>query len=109
MAKVTPELESCLGAARPGEELDLVLEMSGDTPAPTSGKPTTEYVDSMRQAFNADLASVHRLIESVGGAVIGENWLNRVVKVRVPAERISELVHSPEINVIDVPRRLMRA
>src|SRR2546421_459237 len=83
MAKVTPELETRLAAAAPGQELDLVLEMTGDVPTAPSGTATTEYVDSMRQSFHADLASVHRLVEDIGGAVMGENWLNRVVKVRV--------------------------
>jgi hypothetical protein len=109
MARVTPELENRLAAAVPGQELDLVLEMTGDAPPPPPGRATPEYIDSMRNAFSADVESVHRLVEGMGGAIMGENWLNRALKIRMPAERVSELLHSPEIDVIDIPHRLTRA
>src|SRR5947207_13811098 len=78
MAKVTPELESRLAAAAPGQELDLILEMSGNVPMSPSGRASGEYVDSMRQAFDGDVASVHRLVGHIGGIVVGQNWSNRV-------------------------------
>lgn len=108
MARLTPELETRLGATAPDQEMDLILEMTGEIPRPPSDRTSTEYVDTMREAFRQDTTSVHRLIEKIGGAVVGENWMNRAVKVRVLAERVSDLLDSPQISVIDVPHRLTR-
>jgi len=108
LAALTPELESRLGTTDPKQEIDLILEMKGDIPPASEGRASSAYVDSMRSAFRADTAPVLRLIEQIGGSVVGENWLNRAVKVRVRAESVADLLHSPDITLIDVPHRITR-
>jgi hypothetical protein len=108
MARLTPVLQQRLQSAKPGDLVEVVLELR-QTAAPES-IPTerTERVAALDEHFTSSSEAVVRGIQAAGGSVLAKSWLSGTLKVRIPAEQVERLLGLDSIDVIDLPRTLTR-
>jgi hypothetical protein len=98
--KITDALESQLQQEQ-DKLLDVIVELASD-PAEPSTAP------EMRAAFEKDVEPVSAAISRYGGEVVDSAWLNRTLRAKVPAVKVSELTDLREVAALDVPHRIER-
>jgi hypothetical protein len=98
--KITSALDSQLRQVR-DELLDVVVELSPDT---TEAATAPELRDSFEKA----VAPVSEAISRSGGEVVDSAWLNRTLRVKIPAAEVPELSDMREIAALDVPHQVSR-
>jgi hypothetical protein len=97
--KITEDLRSRL--QQPDAVLDVIVEL-----APEATKVRT--VPERREAFEKAVEPVHDAIVRCGGEVVGSAWLNRTVRAKVPAVKVSALGDLHEVATLDIPHRIHR-
>jgi hypothetical protein len=109
MARLSDKLSHRLANLKPGDEVEVVLELGGQSPPSSSRLSTPEQWEEKAKAFEGETAPLTQVIERLGGHVSSKIDLNRTLKVRMPAGRISELQNLDQIDAIDLIPRLTRA
>jgi hypothetical protein len=98
-AKITQALKSQLH--REEALLDVVVELEPDPQGPATAP-------EMRSAFAESVRPVSAAIDSYGGEILDEVWLNRTLRARMPAAKVAELGDLEEVAVLDVPGQVER-
>lgn len=107
--KSSEQLENRLRECKPGDVIDVVLEVAGEAVNPDPSKPRSQRMQILRSAFDDESAGVRKLVETVGGEVLGDSWLSRALQARVPVERVRDLMKSLDVRLVDVPRQIDRS
>lgn len=105
VVKVTSDLESRLQGSDDAQLLDVVVELRGSVPTQHGGSRLAQ-MQALKDAFERSAADVERVVMAEGGEVVDRAWINRTVRIRVPAKAISRLAEHDEISVIDVPHAI---
>jgi hypothetical protein len=108
MPKFSPQLEDRLRGSKPGDTIEVVLEVAGEPAHADLSKPRAQRMQSMQSDFDTESTEVKKLVENMGGQVLGDSWLGRALKVRVPVDRIYDLLDSGDVHLVDVPRQITR-
>ena len=109
LSKLTRVLEENLGRKADDEPIDIVIELNAaPDPRPAAGQSREERTNAAREAFKAIAAPVEQRIQSVGGEVLGQAWINQTLRARVPAGKVKEIVDAEGIASIDLPEQLTR-
>jgi len=106
MAKITPLLENRLREAKPGDLLEVVIEVPQIPPQAAATR--AERAAASERAFGASTKDLTQLIDSVGGQVLASTWLGSAIKARLPVESIERLRALDSIDLIDLPHQLTR-
>ena len=107
MDKVTPDLASRIEVTDDECLVDVVVEL--EAPPVPSAVPSGDRaaaIAELKETFRAAADPVIRLVVALGGEVLGEAWLNRTLRVRVPASAIAELSAASGVSAVDIPRRI---
>jgi hypothetical protein len=99
--KITPALESRIGADQSDGLLDVIIELESD--APNDAPPS---VPKLREAFEQAAQPVGEVVTRLGGEVTDLTWLNRTLRAKVPAAGVHELSGLDGIAALDVPHRI---
>jgi hypothetical protein len=108
MPKFSSQLEDRLQNSKPGDVLDVILEVADEPELAALPASKPERYEAAQEQFETRNQSVTKLVEDAGGEVLGQNWLNSAVKVRIPVDTIQRLLASDQINLIDIPHRISR-
>ena len=109
MARISAPLERRLRSADPGELVDIVIELQTETPdAAPAAASRPEHYSAAEHHFASAGQHVHQFVRDHGGEVIGSSWLAGAIRARVPAGSVSRLQSLDHVDLIDVPRALMR-
>ena len=106
--KVTPELEALTESQPANDWVDIVVEFQPPNALDVTeqGKSRSEKIEMQKEAFRQSLRPVEDLVKRVGGDITGRAWINRSVRLRFPASRLSELSELETVAKVDVPRQL---
>jgi hypothetical protein len=109
MPKLSPQLEDRLQSSKPGDVVDVVVEVAED-PKESDSLPLAkpERYDAAQQRFVNRNQGVTKAVEDAGGQVLAQTWLGSALKVRMPVENIERLLSFDHISLIDLPRTLTR-
>jgi hypothetical protein len=106
-AELHPRLQAALAHPGDNEFIVVIIELPEGTPEPESGT-RAERIAQMESAFQAIAGPVKAAVETLGGEVIDEAWINSTLKCRVPATALKALAERGDITKIDLPRSLSR-
>ncbi len=99
--KISPRLRERLDTTRPGDEVDVVIELSPPE-MPTSGTRADRMAAAKRD-FDTEVDSVAGRLSSVGGKVLESAWVNSTVRGRLPAEAVDTLAEDNLVQGVDLP------
>jgi hypothetical protein len=109
MARISPVLQQYLQAAKPGDLVEIVLEIH-EQPSPEAlPAERRERSAALEQQFTSSAESVIQGIQNVGGTVLGSSWLGSAIKARVPVEHVNTLLSLDRVEAIDLPRKITRS
>jgi hypothetical protein len=98
--KIAPALDSVKSVGSPEELVDVVVELTGDAQGGHNDIP------ALKAGFAKLSRPVSRVINDLGGEVLGEAWINRTLRARVPGSRIEDLSTLDEVSLVDVPHKI---
>jgi hypothetical protein len=108
MARLTPVLQQRLQSAKPGDLVEVVLELREAAAPESLPVDRSERVAALDHHFESTAEAVVRDIQDAGGHVLARSWLSGTLKVRIPAEQVERLLGLDPIDVIDLPRSITR-
>jgi hypothetical protein len=108
MARLSPGLERFLQTAKPGDLVEVVLEMRAEPSSESLPSDRGERAKLLGEQFASTIETVVDDIKHIGGTVLGGSWLASAIKVRIPVEAIDGLRSLDRIHLIDLPRKITR-
>ncbi len=107
--KITDGLMGLLKKAQPGNEIEVVIELSSNAQHPELKKLSrTEKIASLKKAFNIELEPIVNEISNHGGNIIDSAWINKTVNAKVSFKCIEDLSQLKEVTAIDLPNQLLK-
>jgi hypothetical protein len=106
-SKITANLQSRATGADEGELLDVVVELDGEAPMPSFGGGAPLGFEEAKKAFQRDASDVEAEISAKGGKVLGNAWINRTIRARVPAHALPEISKLDRVAAVDAPRKIV--
>lgn len=107
---MTAELHSQLRAALENPTGDdayvVIIELPPVIVEPRGSRG--ERTERAVSAFLTIAAPVKAAVESLGGEVLDEAWINSTLKCRIPATALKALAERDDVKKIDLPRSLSR-
>jgi hypothetical protein len=108
-SKITPRLASTLRDADDESLLDVIVEMSGESPEPPELPVSrTERIAALRSDFSRRAEPVEALIRTLGGHVVDKAWLNHTLRARLPRKSVVRLEETGDVAAIDAPEPISR-
>lgn len=108
--KLTEKLAEHIEKTGVGGMLDVIVELDparGQNILSNSGDLSRqERVTKLQEDFTEQSAAVISKISEAGGEVLDHAWINKTLKVRVPVEKIGDIVGETEVKAIDLPEKL---
>lgn len=106
--ELTPEVAALIDSANADDWLEVILELEPQSRSEgaSEAKSRTEKIAAQKEAFLRSLSPVEETIQRLGGEITGQAWINRSVRVRVPAKSVRELSELRGIATLDVPHPL---
>src|SRR5262245_61938870 len=105
-AELHPGLRAALEHPTAGDRLVVIIELPPVRVEPHGSR--SERTARAMSAFLAIADPVKAAVQSLGGEVIDEAWINSTIKCRIPATALDALVGRDDIKKIDLPRSLAR-
>lgn len=106
--KWSQRLKEYAAAAGPDNHLSVVLELNQTaSKTPSDGSPT-QRMQQLRQSFEEQAKEMKKAIESMGGQVTGEAWLNATISAKLPPKALEAIGREENVQRIDVPHLLER-
>lgn len=105
MSKVTPPLADKLRELPREEEVEVVVEFGEET---IDALDRADNVEQMRAVFAGYTAPLKAKIQSLGGDITGEGWLNGTLQCKMSKSAVESLDDEPAIARVDLPRALER-
>jgi hypothetical protein len=105
-AELHPRLRAALENPAADERFIVIVELP-----PVIVEPRGSRAERTARAVSSFLAiagPVKAAIESLGGEVIDEAWINSTLKCRIPATALKALAERDDVKKIDLPRSLSR-
>jgi hypothetical protein len=106
VAEVHSRLRDAIEHATAEERLLVILELPPIVVEPVGTR--TERIARTESAFRAIAEPVKSVVESLGGEVIDQAWINSTLKCRVSAAALRVLAERDDIKKIDLPHPLSR-
>lgn len=106
VAEVHSRLRDAIEHAGAEERFLVILELPPIKVEPRGTR--AERIARTEAVFRATAEPVKSVVESLGGEVIGEAWINSTLKCRVPAAALRVLAERDDIKKIDLPHSLSR-
>jgi hypothetical protein len=106
-SKITADLQTRATGADEGELLDVVVELDGEAPMPSFGGGAPAAFEEAKKAFQQDASHVEAEISKKGGEVLGNAWINRTIRARVPAHALPEISKLDRVSAVDAPRKIV--
>jgi hypothetical protein len=105
-AELHPRLQAALENPAADDGFVVIIELPPVLVEPRGSR--SERIDRALSAFLAIAGPVKAAVESLGGDVIDEAWINSTLKCRIPATALKALAERDDIKKIDLPRSLSR-
>jgi hypothetical protein len=108
--KLTDKLAEHIENTAAGDMLEIIVELD-----PTRGKEILsgsealsrqERIAKLQEDFTEQCAAVASKIADAGGEILGQAWINKTLKVRVPAGSIDQISDDDEVAVVDLPEKI---
>jgi hypothetical protein len=108
--KLTPKLVEQIGKTGAGDMLEIIVELDparGRDIVSGSGKMSRqERIAKLQEDFAEQSAAVASKIAEAGGEVLGQAWINKTLKARVPAGSIDRICDDNEVTAVDLPEKI---
>lgn len=108
--KLTEKLAEHIEKSGVGDMLDVIVELDptrGQDILSNSGDLSRQdRIAKLQEDFTDQSAAVISKIAEAGGEVLDHAWINKTLKVRVPAERIGDIIAETEVKAVDLPERI---
>ena len=104
--KISSLLSESLRGADSDALVDVVIELDEAAAMDHAGASRTEKIAARKAAFNETAAPMTDRIRRLGGEVIGQAWINHVIRARVPKKVIPSLSEELGVKRLDSPRAL---
>lgn len=107
-SKLTPEVAALIDRTGDDDWLEVIVELEPDqkSEAGLETKSRTEKIAALKEEFLQNISPLEETVRKLGGEITGRAWINRSVRVRVPARNIKELAKVGGVAILDVPHRL---
>ena len=93
-----------------GDMLEIIVELDptrGQKIISGSGEISRQdRIAKLQEDFAEQSAAVAAKIAEAGGEILGEAWINKTLKVRVPAENIGQISDDDEVAAVDLPEKI---
>lgn len=108
--KLTPKLAEHIEKTGAGDMLEIIVELDqarGKEIISGSGDMSRqERIAKLQEDFADQSAAVTSRIAEVGGEVLGQAWINKTLKARVPVESIQRISDDDEVTAVDLPETI---
>jgi hypothetical protein len=93
-----------------GDMLEIIVELDpsrGQEIISGSGEMSRQdRIAKLQEDFADQAAAVTSKIVEAGGEILGEAWINKTLKVRVPVESIGGISDDDEVTAVDLPEKI---
>jgi len=107
--KLTKQLRDRLNNTPDDSLVEVVVEIyPGPSTPRIPGTSRQQAIAQGRQQFLQAVAPVEQRIQSLGGEVLEQAWLNQTLRVRLAARHVDQLTEPECVASVDTPGRLAR-
>jgi hypothetical protein len=108
-AKLSEQLRQLLQSKDASELVDVIVELHHDEEDNAETPQTrNQRIVHLKETLNRKLVPLQETIQSIGGEVTGQVWLNQTLRVRLPADKVGLLCDHDEVARLDVTHSLQR-
>ena len=108
--KLTAKLAEHIEKTGVGDMLDVIVELDptrGQDILSSSGDLSRQdRIAKLQEDFTEQSAAVVSKIAEAGGEILDHVWINKTLKVRLPAESVGEIAQEAEVKAVDLPETL---
>jgi hypothetical protein len=105
--KWSAELKESAKAADAAKSVQVVLELNPSAPPPATAN-RAQRMQAVQNSFAKQAQPIKDKIQTLGGRVTGEAWLNSPIAAEVLAHVLEELERDDVVKYLDVPSPLKR-
>lgn len=108
--KLTTKLAEHIEKTGVGDMLEIIVELDpkrGQKIISGSGEISRQdRIAKLQEDFAEQSATVVAKIAEAGGEILGQAWINKTLKVRVPVESIDLISDDEEVAAVDLPKEI---
>jgi hypothetical protein len=108
--KLTAKLAEHVEKTGAGDMLEIIIELDptrGQKIVSGSGEMSRQdRIAKLQEDFADQASAVTAKIAEAGGEILGEAWINKTLKVRVPVESIGNISDDDEVAALDLPEKI---
>jgi hypothetical protein len=108
--KLTAKLAEHIQKTGVGDMLDVIVELDPargqDILSQSGDLSRQDRIARLQEDFTEQSAAVISKIAEAGGEILDHAWVNKTLKVRLPAESLGEIAQEAEVKAVDLPEIL---